>query len=219
MCSSGRDRIAGNLAPFGSDDVQAIDQATPSQNGPELKTIVIPSVVGGTFVLLAVGLATFLCKRHRKGRPPTFESDVSMVQDGEGGFVEPFYSVSIQPPIATSGSRTGKAGLHSIFFDQPGPLSPPTGYSHSSVGIESMALDDGNSNNLDYSRRDLSQMGQENEYEVEDGGLSLSHAELAKVFRRAEQLRLHNLPEGDRSGDSEELDPPLEALARQLAIR
>ncbi|KAG8797960.1 hypothetical protein FRC16_008291 [Serendipita sp. 398] len=212
-------RIAGNLAPFDSDDVQTIDQATSSQNGPDLKTIVIPSVAGAAFVLLAVGLATFLCKRHRKGRPPTFESDVCMVQGGEGGFVEPFYPVSIQSLIATSGSRTGKAGLHSIFLDQPGPLSPPTGYLPSSVGTESVALDDGNSNNQDYSRQDLSQMGQENEYEVEEGGLSLSHAELAKVFRRAEQLRLHNLHEGDRSGGSEELDPPLEALARQLAIR
>ncbi|KAG8828959.1 hypothetical protein FRC18_009697 [Serendipita sp. 400] len=149
--------------------------------------------------------------------------------------VEPFYASNY--PSSSSHSRSAKSAhaySDASSASAPPPLPPPstsywdrsalTGSSTSTSRISNPMTNVITLLDSDGGRRNDNRNDGDRPSGEENPAMSLSHSDLARVFRRAEELRLGN---GGSGGDRESadraletnggLEPPLEALARQLA--
>ncbi|KAG8805264.1 hypothetical protein FRC17_005599 [Serendipita sp. 399] len=198
--------VDGKLVPSNFGDIHSTDRVDPPQ---PIQTafdpkVVIPVVFGVTFALLLCALSFFLFKRYRARRTLRLgfgidepgECDKPIVQSSHPSFIGPAHII----PTLTRYPRSSSSCLTS---------------NNNSTFAESMSSGPERTSSPDLESQDPSRMSRE-EYVMEDGEpLSLSHADLATVFRRAEELRSRGPQEGEATLG--ELEPHLEALARQLA--
>ncbi|KAG9054100.1 hypothetical protein FS842_006199 [Serendipita sp. 407] len=216
-------RVVGKIVPQDSEEVET---TTPStiENSPtsSFSNQEIIAITVGLFALaLLVGVLAILFSRgYFKGR--RFIRNKLGKGDQEKA-IEPFYPDSVDSSLGrTRDTKGSPAHTDSNSHLGPPSLSAPStnqlGTSYFSISISG----ESNAVTAATASRELSWLQRQGEpLEEEDQTLSLSHSDLAKVFGRAEELRLSGL-NGERVGlepNTEELEPALENLARQLASR
>ncbi|KAG8814669.1 hypothetical protein FRC17_001012 [Serendipita sp. 399] len=212
--------VDGVPVPAGAGDVWSVAMPLPTSNNLNLR-IVIPAVLCALVVAVLVGFASlFLCKRYLSRRRHRLGLATDMLEKRKEETVQPFRAIST-PSSNACESRTTKGSLLQIRY------ANSQHHHSSSSNTTTISLDD----SVDSTHPISSAQGQSDsaysesqgpsirlppgDYGTEDGEpLSLSHADLAKVFRRAEKLR-----QSDDGGESDALEPHLETLARQLANR
>ncbi|KAG8814668.1 hypothetical protein FRC17_001011 [Serendipita sp. 399] len=211
-------RVDGVPVPAGAGNIWT-EPTPPPSTTPNLR-IIIPSALCALVLAVLVGLASFfLYKRYHLRRPHRLGLGIGMLERKKEEIVQPFRE-AYKPPSNTNESRSTKGSNPQIHYSnsQQQHLSSRNTTTNSlddslaSTHPISSAL--GQSGFADSEFQESSIRLPLGDYGTEDGEpLSLSHADLAKVFRRAERLRLS---END-SGESNALEPQLETLARQLA--
>ncbi|KAG8823520.1 hypothetical protein FRC17_009301 [Serendipita sp. 399] len=226
-------RVDGIAVPADVGDTRTIASVPLYDSFGPNPGVILLSVTGVLVFLLPFGVAYCLCKRYRLRRPgsgpglghrPRFGISVEKIERKQEDVVQPFHvhAGSTLPLPSTSEGSTIKGPFLRILLRQPPSSSSSpsllhqTSYLHSDSALTGSASSSAAlSQSTDLQEPYESRLG--DHYELEDGEpMSLSHADLARVFRRAEQLRF--LDDDARNGDGE-LEPQLEALARQLASR
>ncbi|KAG8823518.1 hypothetical protein FRC17_009298 [Serendipita sp. 399] len=159
--------------------------------------------------------------RARKVLHPGFGID--KLKEADKDMDRPSHAILVQSShVGANGTTKGfQSRFNPATFRHPRPSSShPITLSHgTSTLASSLSPVSSQSGFPDTESQNLSRL-QPAEYTTEDGEpLSLSHADLAKVFRRAEELRSRSLRENGAAAVTleEELEPHLETLARQLA--
>ncbi|KAG8805038.1 hypothetical protein FRC17_005760 [Serendipita sp. 399] len=209
--------VDGVLGPAGAGDIWIVSMP-PSSATPNLR-IIIPSALCALVFAVLVGVTSFLLyNRYRLRRPYRLGLGIDMLEKRKEEIVQPFRE-AYTPPSNISESKMSKGSTFRIHDANSQQHHPPSSSSTTISLNDSLA----SAHTILSAPRRPSFVGSEfqessirlplGDYGTEDGEpLSLSHVDLARVFGRAEKLRL-----GDHGGEINELEPQLETLARQLA--
>ncbi|KAG8812512.1 hypothetical protein FRC17_002004 [Serendipita sp. 399] len=202
---------------------ERVESPQPTQAADDPKRVMIPVICVLTVALLLCVASLFLFRRYRARKVLHPGFGIDKLKETDEDMDRPSHAILVQSSHngANGTTKRSQSRFQSAAFRYPGPSSSshPTTPSHgTSTLASSMSTGSSHSRFPDTESQNLSRL-QPAEYTTEDGEpLSLSHADLAKVFRRAEELRSRSRREnGAAAVTLEELEPHLEALAQQLA--
>ncbi|KAG8848514.1 hypothetical protein FRB91_010747 [Serendipita sp. 411] len=226
-------RVLGSIVPSNFESIETTTASHPSDSNAN--KIVIP-IITTIFGAVLLGILCFLSgrrqfRKRRSGQSLSSQNEKKTMTLA----VEPFYASNY--PSSSSHSRSAKSAhaySDASSASAPPPLPPPstsywdrsalTGSSTSTSRISNPTANVITLLDSDGGRRNDNGHDGDRRSGEENLAMSLSHSDLARVFRRAEELRMGN---GGSGGAREsagavletngELEPPLEALACQLA--
>ncbi|KAG8808419.1 hypothetical protein FRC17_003962, partial [Serendipita sp. 399] len=225
-------RIVGKAVPLDFAEVVPSDPITPpTTTPPSNQRIIIPVVCVAVFALV-VGAGVLLRRKYFSKRIWSFgASQTTLIQSSQEKAVDPFpHSKSTDQSLRSTERRPAKGFFMRTYPDSTHPsthstLSALTSGIENSSFVVSSAIPTTGVAASSSSMEPFRLQGEDGGLRWEDGEeesepLSLSHSDLARVFRRAEQLR-RNATENENaeSDGSPELEPALESLAAQLASR
>ncbi|KAG8814667.1 hypothetical protein FRC17_001010 [Serendipita sp. 399] len=211
--------VDGVFGPAGAGDIWIVSMP-PSSVTPNLK-IIIPSALCALVFAVLVGVASFLLyNRYHLRRPYCLGLGINILERRKEEITQSFREAYTQPSNINE-SKPSKGSTFRIRDANYQRHCPPSSSSTTISLNDSLASthiissDLGQSGFVDSESQEPSIRLPLGDYGTEDREpLSLSHVDLARVFGRAEKLRL-----GDDGGEINELEPQLETLARQLANR
>ncbi|KAG8814560.1 hypothetical protein FRC17_001077 [Serendipita sp. 399] len=212
--------VDGYADPAKAGDIQASDQGVVMWPHAlaNVKVVILSVVICGVAFTLLVGVALFILYRRYRIGWRSLDFSIELTQRKPEDVIQSFPVISTELS-RTYGDRKTKGRLphvySAILHHSPSSSSHQTSRSRDdSTATYSILSASSQSGSRDLESQEPSEMSL-GIYGTEEAGepLSLSHADLARVFRRAEQLRFGS------DGRSEGLESQLEALSRQLANR
>ncbi|KAG8823519.1 hypothetical protein FRC17_009299 [Serendipita sp. 399] len=224
-------RVAGKVVPSDFDTVvETSVPITPYDSTPsslDYKAVVISAACGTVFAFVLAIATLLFCKKYG-GQISFSDSHGSQGQNGQKTRVEPFYPDCINESPSLSRKAKGKFTQDfSLLRSGSGPSNLPSSSTISISQWDDSLITTSSSSSptvtvaiASISGGQPSAVGENSlQGELGEHGLSLSHADLARLFERAEELRLIASEGRGLDRDGKELEPPLENLARQLATR